>query len=39
LRRHATVEGRVPVLQFDLAGRSYVVLHEGDFYARLGGDE
>ena len=39
LRQHATVEGRVPVLQFDLAGRSYVVLHEGDFYARLGGDE
>jgi hypothetical protein len=39
LRRNASVEGRVPVLQFDLAGRSYVVLHEGDFYARLGGDE
>lgn len=39
LRCNATVEGRVGVLQFDLAGRSYVVLGEGDFYDRLGGDE
>ena len=39
LRCNASVEGRVPVLQFDLAGRNYVVLHEGDFYDRLGGDQ
>ena len=39
LRRNANVEGRVPVLQFDLAGRSYVVLHEGDFFDRFGDTE
>lgn len=31
LRQRAIVEDRVPVLQFDLAGRNYVVLVEDDF--------
>lgn len=35
LRERAILEDRVPVLQFDLAGRSYVVLVEDDFLALL----
>lgn len=31
LRERAILEDRTPVLQFDLAGRSYVVLVEDDF--------
>jgi hypothetical protein len=31
LRERAILEDRVPVLQFDLSGRSYVVLTEDDF--------
>lgn len=31
LRQRAIVEDRIPVLQFDLAGRNYVVLVEDDF--------
>lgn len=31
LRERAIVEDRLPVLQFDLAGRNYVVLVEDDF--------
>ena len=31
LNREAIKEDRVPVLQFDLAGRRYVVLQEDDF--------
>lgn len=38
LRLHAIVEARTPVLQFDLAGRSYVVLLEGDFLDIKGHD-
>ena len=39
LRCNAIVEGRVPVLQLDLGGRSYVVLLEGDFLDFYGHDE
>ena len=35
LREHAILEDRTPVLQFDLAGRSYVVLVEDDFLALI----
>ena len=38
LRKHAIVEGRIPVLQFDLAGRNYVALLEGDFLDIIGHD-
>jgi hypothetical protein len=31
LTRRARLEGRVPLLQFDLAGHRYVVLTEDDF--------
>jgi hypothetical protein len=31
LRCNASVEGRIPILQLDLGGRSYVILHEADF--------
>jgi len=31
LNREAIKESRIPVLQFDLAGRRYVVLNEDDF--------
>jgi hypothetical protein len=31
LRDRALLEDRVPVLQFDLAGRRYVVIGEDDF--------
>lgn len=33
LTKRAILEGRVPILQFDLAGHSYVVLREDDFLA------
>lgn len=35
LRERAILEDRVPVLQFDLAGRSYVVLVEDDFLSLI----
>jgi len=31
LNREAILESRIPVLQFDLAGRKYVILTEDDF--------
>ena len=33
LRHRAALEGRTGVLQFDLAGEHWVVLHESDFTA------
>jgi len=39
LRCNAIVEGRVPVLQLDLGGRSYVILLEGDFLDIYGHDQ
>ena len=36
LRERAILEDRVPVLQFDLAGRNYVVLVESDFLEIIG---
>ena len=38
LRRNAIVEGRTGVLQFELAGRTYVILLEGDFLDIYGHD-
>lgn len=38
LRQRAIVEDRVPVLQFDLAGRNYVVLVEDDFLGLIDND-
>lgn len=38
LRERAIIEDRVPVLQFDLAGRRYVVLTEDDFLEMIRGD-
>lgn len=35
LRQRAILEDRVPILQFDLSGRSYVVLVEDDFLAMM----
>ena len=35
LRQRAILEDRVPVLQFDVAGRRYVVLGEDDFLALI----
>lgn len=35
LRQRAILEDRVPVLQFDLSGRSYVVIVEDDFLALI----
>lgn len=35
LRQRAILEDRVPVLQFDVAGRNYVVLDENDFLALI----
>lgn len=32
LEYHAIAEGRVPVLQFEIDGRRYVVLTEGDYF-------
>lgn len=39
LRKHAIVEGRTGALQFDLNGRSYVVLAEVDFLTLAGLDD
>lgn len=36
LTQRAVIEDRIPVLQFDLAGRHYVVLVEQDFQMILG---
>ena len=36
LRERAILEDRIPVLQFDLAGRNYVVLVESDFLEIIG---
>lgn len=36
LNERAIIEDRVPVLQFDLAGRRYVVLVEDDFIEMVG---
>ena len=38
LRERAILEDRVPVLQFDLAGRNYVVLVEDDFLEMISDD-
>ena len=38
LRKNAAVEGRVGVLQFQLAGRTYVTLLESDFLELTGID-
>lgn len=38
LRQRAIVEDRVPILQFDLAGRNYVVLVEDDFLGLIDND-
>jgi hypothetical protein len=35
LRERAIIEDRIPVLQFDLNGRNYVVLVEDDFLAMI----
>lgn len=37
LTKRARSEGRVPLLQFDLAGHNYVILREDDFLEILGG--
>ena len=39
LRERAIIEDRVPVLQFDLNGRNYVVLVEDDFLAIVDDDK
>lgn len=39
LTRNARFEGRIPVLQFDLAGHRYVVLNEDDFLEMINGEE
>jgi hypothetical protein len=36
LTQRAVLEDRLPVLQFDLGGRHYVVLNEADFQMLLG---
>ena len=36
LRERAVLEDRIPVLQFDLNGRHYVVLNEDDFKLVIG---
>lgn len=38
LRQRAILEDRVPILQFDLSGRSYVVIVEDDFLAMIDND-
>lgn len=38
LRQRAILEDRVPVLQFDLSGRNYVVLIEDDFLEMINDD-
>lgn len=39
LRKQAIMEGRIPLLQFDLAGHNYVVLNELDFLDIIGVDD
>jgi hypothetical protein len=39
LTKRARLEGRVPLLQFDLGGHRYVVLNEDDFLDMLGEEE
>lgn len=39
LRQRAILEDRVPVLQFDLSGRSYVVIVEDDFLELIDTDD
>jgi hypothetical protein len=39
LRERAIIEDRIPVLQFDLNGRNYVVLVEDDFLAIIDDDK
>lgn len=36
LTQRAVLEDRIPVLQFDLGGRHYVVLNEADFQTLIG---
>ena len=36
LRLRAIAEERVPILQFDLANRNYVILTEDDFLEMIG---
>lgn len=36
LTQRAVLEDRVPVLQFDLGGRHYVILNEDDFQMMMG---
>jgi hypothetical protein len=36
LTQRAVLEDRLPVLQFDLGGRHYVVLNEADFQMLIG---
>jgi hypothetical protein len=38
LRERAILEDRIPVLQFDLSGRNYVVLVEDDFLEMINDD-
>lgn len=38
LTERAIIEDRTPVLQFDLAGRRYVILNEDDFVEMTGND-
>lgn len=38
LRQRAILEDRIPVLQFDLSGRSYVVIVEDDFLELIDND-
>lgn len=35
----ATLQGRMPLFQFDLGGHNYVVLNEGDFLDMIGADD
>lgn len=37
LTKRARLEGRIPLLQFDLSGHSYVVLNEDDFLEIIDG--
>jgi hypothetical protein len=39
LTKQARLEGRIPLLQFDLAGHRYVVLVEDDFLEMISGQE
>ena len=39
LTKRARLEGRTPILQFDLAGHNYVILVEADFLDLIGVEE